>query len=98
MSPQEVRLTGKIMGLVTILTVLINIAIAFTTVKLYTISLMSSVADHENRIRTIESCVSGIDEIKENVQDIPIMRTDIRWIVTSIDRMQASLDRLGESQ
>ena len=49
--------------------------------------LQDKADDHEDRIRNMESCVQDIAAIRETVRDVPAMRTDIRWIVYTLERM-----------
>jgi len=79
MSPAEIKLTGKMTAIVAIISLIVNLTVAFTTVRIYTASLMSSVADHESRIRNLESCFNT---------DINIIKADVRWIVSTLDRME----------
>lgn len=83
MSPQEVRLTGKLTAIIAVISVIVNLTVAFTTVKLYTASLMAAIADHEARIRTIETCVPG---------DLSVIKADQAWIVNTLDRQERILE------
>lgn len=85
MSPSELKLTGKLTAIIAVITVVVNLTVAFTTVKLYTASLMSTIADHESRIRTVETCISG---------DLSAIKADQAWIVNTLDRQERMLEAI----
>jgi hypothetical protein len=89
MSPQEVRLTLRVTTILSIVTLLLGVGASYAVAKTNAEHLHEVVVDHESRIREIESCVSDIASIKDTVRDVPAMRTDIRWIVYTLERMQA---------
>ena len=88
MSPAELKLTGKLTAIIAVITVVVNLTVAFTTVKLYTASLMATIADHEGRLRTVETCISG---------DLSVIKADQAWIVNTLDRQERMLEQIQNS-
>ena len=88
MTRQETVVSVKASAIVGIAAVIFSVAASYTTMKLNTdhaiagvhsevVGLQEQTADHESRIRSMESCV----------QDIAAIRADIRWIVYTMERM-----------
>ena len=86
MSPQEIKLTGKVSVLVVIITIIVNLTVAFTTIRLYTASMMATLADHEARIRVVEDDLGCLDS------DISAIRTDQSWQINEMDRQGRMLE------
>jgi hypothetical protein len=86
MSPQEIKLTGKVSVLVVIITIIVNLTVAFTTIRLYTASMMATMADHEARIRIVE------EDLGCSEADISAIRSDQSWMVSEMDRQGRMLE------
>ena len=86
MSPQEIKLTGKVSVLVVIITIIVNLTVAFTTIRLYTASMMATMADHEARIRIVE------EDLGCSEADIFAIRSDQSWMVNEMDRQGRMLE------
>ncbi len=87
MSPQEIKLTGKLTAIVAAISVIVNLTVAFTTVKLYTAALMNQIADHEARLRSVENCMNT---------DLSALRSDQSWVVNTLDRHGRQLDTIQQ--
>jgi hypothetical protein len=75
----EIRLTGKVTLMIALVSIAVNLAVAFTTVRLYTTQMMAQVADHEARLRAVEFCIST---------DIAEIKTNLTWVVRALERME----------
>jgi hypothetical protein len=78
MSP-EIRLTGKLTAIIGLITVIFSVAASWTTGRLQTSELEHRTEDHEERLRTLEACISS---------DISSIKADIRWIVYTLEDLQ----------
>lgn len=84
MSPAaEVRLTGKLTTIIVVVSLIVNMTAAYTTVKLYTAAMMAAIADHETRLRTVETCISS---------DLSAIKSDQAWIMNTLDRQERLLE------
>ena len=89
MSPAaEVRLTGKLTTIIVVVSLIVNMTAAYTTVKLYTAATLTAIADHETRLRTVETCISS---------DLSAIKSDQAWIVNTLDRQERLLEDLQGS-
>lgn len=89
MSPAaEVRLTGKLTTIIVVVSLIVNMTAAYTTVKLYTAAMMAAIADHETRLRTVETCISS---------DLSAIKSDQAWIVNTLDRQERLLENIQET-
>lgn len=79
----------RVTTIISIVTILLGVGASFAVAKTNAQHLHETIVDHETRIREIESCVTDIAAIRDTVRDVPAMRSDIRWIVYTLERMQA---------
>lgn len=87
MSPQEIKLTIKMSLIISIVTVALSIGASWATTNNQVEINTSGIVVLDGRVRDIERCIDA---------DMASLRSDMTWVVNTLDRIQRTIERMGD--